>query len=238
MRWLLSLIFHIFFFTWISVLLLGFWIFLPFPRIVLRQAIRIWCRLAVIGMYIFGGMRVKVVGREKIPAGPALIACKHQSIWETFYMFLLVDDPQYVLKQELLKIPFWGWYADKTDQISVDREAGAKALKGMVTKCVDRLKRGRQVIIFPEGTRTAPGAKVRYHPGVAAIYKTLPENVPAVPVALNSGAHWGRREFLVYPGTITIEVQDPIYPGMERKAFIELLEERIETASTRLLNAG
>lgn len=233
-----SLLFNVFFFPWLSVLLLTFWIFIPFPRGVLMAVIRWWARVARAGMSFFGGIESRFVGLEKIPKGAAVIACKHQSIWETFIFFLVVPEPQYVLKQELLRIPFWGWYADKTNQIAVDRGAGAKALRGMVESCIDRLKRGRQVIIFPEGTRTAPGETRPYHPGVAAIYTRMPPDVPVVPMALNSGVHWGRRKFLIKPGVITLEVLDPIMPGLDRREFIKLLEARIEQASTRLLDAG
>lgn len=233
-----SLLFNVFFYPWLTVLLTTFWVFLPFPKEVMLRAIRIWAYIALAGMRVTAGIGIRVVGREHIPKGAAVIACKHQSIWETFVFFTLLDMPQYVLKQELTRIPFWGWYADKTEAIAVDRDAGAKALRSMVAACVDRLQKGRQVIIFPEGTRTAPGQSRRYHPGVAAIYKALPDGVPVVPAALNSGVHWGRRKFLVKPGVITLEFLEPIQPGLDRKEFAALLEERIETASTRLLDAG
>ena len=128
-------------------------------------------------------------------------------------MYEILEDPQYILKQELMKIPFWGWYNRRVEHVSVDRHAGAKALRHMVTACVDRIVKGRQVIIFPEGTRTAPGEQLRYHPGVAAVYQQLPDGVAVVPIALNSGKYWGRRKFLVNPGTITLQVLDPVMTG-------------------------
>ncbi|MBO6948740.1 MAG: 1-acyl-sn-glycerol-3-phosphate acyltransferase [Rhodospirillales bacterium] len=238
MRWLRSLLFHAFFFSWLTFLLVSFWVFLPFPRSVMNVALRIWSWTLVGAMRILGGMKVAFKGRENMPKGPVLVASKHQSIYDTFIMYLLMDEPQYVLKKELTQIPFWGWYAKKCEHIAVDRGAGAKALKEMVVKCVDRLKRGRQVIIFPEGTRTAPGVTLRYHPGVAAIYQQLPEDAVVVPVALNSGSYWGRREFMITPGTITLEFLEPIKPGMDRKQFMQLLENRVEEATAKLLDAA
>ncbi|MFB0951364.1 MAG: lysophospholipid acyltransferase family protein [Rhodospirillales bacterium] len=197
---------------------------------------RYWSKGAVWLMRVVAGIDVHFVGLEKIPNGPILIASKHQSIWDTFIMYVILEDPQYILKQELMKIPFWGWYNRRVEHVSVDRYAGAKALRHMVTACVDRVVKGRQVIIFPEGTRTAPGEQLRYHPGVAAVYQQLPDGVAVVPIALNSGKYWGRRKFLVSPGTITLEVLDPVMAGaMPRKVFMAHLERVVEEASTRLL---
>ncbi len=238
MRRLRSLLFHAFFFSWLVFLLTTFWVFLPFPRGVIKAALRIWSRILVAAMWILGGMKVEFRGQENIPEGPALIASKHQSIYDTFIFYLLLDEPQYVLKKELTEIPFWGWYATKCEHVPVDRSAGAKALRDMVAKCVDRLERGRQVIIFPEGTRTAPGVTLRYHPGVAAIYQQMPDDAVVVPVALNSGSFWGRREFMTQPGTITLEFLEPIHPGLDRKAFMTSLEDRIERATATLLEAA
>ena len=237
MKALRSFVFHAFFFSWLIFLLVSFWIYLPFPRGVMRAALRVWSRILVGGMRWLGGMKVEFLGRENLPDGPVLVASKHQSIYDTFIFYLLLDEPQYVLKKELTEIPFWGWYANKCQHVAVDRSAGAKALREMVTKCVDRLQRGRQVIIFPEGTRTPPGVTLRYHPGVAAIYQQLPEDAVVVPVALNSGSFWGRREFMINPGTITLEFLEPIEAGLDRKRFMKLLEDRIETATKRLHDA-
>lgn len=229
-----SLLLNVFFFGWLTFLLLGLWAFVPFGRPAVRWALRTWSRVTRFGLRVLGGIRSEFVGLENLPQGPALIACKHQSIWETFVFYLILSDPQYVLKQELEELPVWGFYAMKAGHISVDRSAGAKALRGMAEETKKRLEAGRQVIIFPEGTRTPPGVTLRYHPGVAALYGALPEGVPAVPVALNSGVHWGRRSFWIKPGTITLSILEPIPSGMDRKAFMALLEERIETETRRL----
>ncbi len=238
MTFLRSLAFNIFFFAWLLVLLLFAWILLPFPRRVMQRMLRMWSWVTLWGIRLFGGIKYRFEGVENIPEGPIMIASKHQSIWDTFVMYVLLDDPQYVLKQELMKIPLWGLYAAKSEHIAIDRSAGAKALRDMVTNCTDRLSRGRQVIIFPEGTRTAPGVTLRYHPGVAAIYQQMPENSCVVPAALNSGSFWGRRKFYIRPGTITLRFMEPIPTGLPRKDFMALLEARIETASTELFNAA
>ncbi len=234
-NWLRSLAFNGVIFAWIVILILFSWLLIPFPRMVMQRMFRTWGKIAVWLMRVSGGIDARFVGLDKIPPGPLLVASKHQSIWDTFIMYVILDDPQYVLKKELMKIPFWGWAAQKSEHIAVDREAGAKALRDMVDECVDRLSKGRQVIIFPQGTRTAPGEMQRYHPGVMAIYQQLPDGVPVLPIALNSGVYWGRRKFGIKPGTITLEVLDPIPPGLPRKAFMQQLEDGIEAASTRLL---
>ncbi|WNK00684.1 lysophospholipid acyltransferase family protein [Thalassospiraceae bacterium LMO-JJ14] len=236
--WLRSLFFNIFFFAWLLVLLLFAWIFLPFPRKVMQRMLRVWSWITLWGIRVFGGIHYRFEGLENIPEGPVMIASKHQSIWDTFVMYVLLDDPQYVLKQELMKIPLWGRYAAKSEHIAIDRDAGAKALRDMVEQCTDRLNKGRQIIIFPEGTRTAPGVTLRYHPGVAAIYQKMPENSCVVPAALNSGSFWGRRKYYIRPGTITLKFLEPIPTGLPRKEFMNILEERIEGASTVLYDAA
>jgi 1-acyl-sn-glycerol-3-phosphate acyltransferase len=238
MIWLRSLMFNVFFFLWLTVLLLFAWMFLPFPRMVMQRMLRVWSQITLWGIRIFGGIHARFEGLENIPEGPVLIVSKHQSIWDTFIMYVLLDDPQYVLKHELMKIPLWGLYAKKSEHIAIDRTAGAKALRDMVTHCADRLAKGRQVIIFPEGTRTAPGVTLRYHPGVAAIYQQLPPGACVVPAALNSGSFWGRRKYYIRPGTITLKFLEPIPAGLPRKEFMALVEERIETAATVLYEAA
>jgi len=229
-----SILMNIFFFSWLLILLLFLWVPVIFGRPAVRETLRWWSRTARAGLHVFGGIRAEFRGLENLPKGPALIVSKHQSIWDTFIFYLLLDDPQYVLKQELSDLPVWGFYAMRSGHIAVDRTAGAKALRGMAEDAAARLAAGRQVIIFPEGTRMPPGESRRYHPGVAALYAALPEGVPAVPVALNSGTYWGRRKFFIKPGTIVLSILEPIPPGLDRKKFMALLEERIETETHRL----
>lgn len=234
MIWLRSLAYNVWFFGTMIVLLLVYWVFLPFDRRRLQSAVSWWMRLVLAGLRPLVGIRYEIEGREHLPEGPVVIAAKHQSVWDTVIFFALLDDPQYVLKQELMRIPLWGSYARKCEMVAVDRAGKAAALKRMVADVQDRLAKGRQVIIFPEGTRTAPGQTRPYHPGIYAIYRGLPEGVPLLPVAVNSGHFWGRRSFVKRPGTIRMRFLEPIPPGLDRKAFMALLQERIEGA-TRLL---
>ena len=157
------------------------------------------------------GMRVEYRGLEKIPPGALLVASKHQSFWETFTLLTLFDDPAYIVKRELMWIPFFGWFSGKPIKMPVDRKAKRRRDGRNDRKRARRARRGRQIIIFPEGTRTAPGAPPAYKGGLASLYAAT--NVPCVPVALNSGLFWPRRKFLRYPGTIVLEVLDPIPRG-------------------------
>jgi len=185
---------------------------------------------------VVAGTRVELRGLEKIPPGALLVAAKHQSVWETFTLLTLFDDPAYIFKRELQWIPVFGWYAWKSRMIPVDRGARGGAMAGMIARAREEFSRGRQIIIFPEGTRTSPGAPPAYKSGVAQIYAAC--GVPCIPVALNSGLYWPRRKFLRYPGTIVLEVLDPIPPGLERDEFAARLERKIEEATGRLVADG
>ena len=171
-----------------------------------------WGRTSNWLLRVVAGIRVELRGLEKIPPGALLVAAKHQSVWETFTLFTLFDDPAYVLKRELMWIPVFGWYAWKSDMIPVDRASRGGAVAGMIARARAEFARGRQIIIFPEGTRTAPGAPPAYRQGVVHLYAQA--GVPCLPIALNSGLFWPRRKFLRYPGTIVLEVLDPIPPGL------------------------
>jgi 1-acyl-sn-glycerol-3-phosphate acyltransferase len=179
------------------------------------------------------GVRYRIEGGENLPNGPVIVAAKHQSAFDTFLFHRLLDDPVYVLKRELFRIPMVGWYMRAAGMIGIDRAAGAQALRGMVKGCEEALAEGRQIVIFPEGTRTAPGQSRAYHPGVAALYARFPD-VPVVPVALNSGLLWGRKAFLKEPGTVTVRILPPMEPGLDRRRFLETLRSRIEEAGAAL----
>ncbi len=181
------------------------------------------------------GIRVELRGLQKIPPGALLVAAKHQSVWETFTLLTLFDDPAYIFKRELMWIPVFGWYAWKSDMIPIDRGARRGALAQMIARACAELARGRQIIIFPEGTRTAPGAPPAYKQGIVQLYAA--GGVPCLPVALNSGLYWPRRKFLRYPGTIVLEVLDPIPPGLAPAEFAARLEREIETATAKLMEA-
>ncbi|MBL6935552.1 MAG: 1-acyl-sn-glycerol-3-phosphate acyltransferase [Alphaproteobacteria bacterium] len=193
-----------------------------------------WARAMLGLLKVTVGLDFEVRGREHIPGGPMILASKHQSAWDTIVFAVALRDPVYVLKKQLLHIPVYGWYLYKLDMIAVDRSAGISSMKSMIRQARRVINEGRQhIVIFPEGSRVAPGEREPYQPGVAGLYGML--DVPVVPVALNSGLFWARRKFLKYPGTITLEFLPAIAPGMEREAFMAELEERIETASARLM---
>lgn len=195
-----------------------------------------WGRTSIWLMRIICNTKVEYRGLEKIPPGPLLVASKHQSAWETFALLQFFDQPLYILKRELLWLPFFGWYLSKANMIGVNRGAGARSLIEMARRARDEVRRGRQLIIFPEGTRTAVDAPPRYKTGVSQIYVDC--GVTCIPVALNSGLFWPRRTFMRYPGTIVIEFLDPIEPGLRRDAFTERVSSIIEDATNRLVKAG
>jgi 1-acyl-sn-glycerol-3-phosphate acyltransferase len=195
-----------------------------------------WGRTSIWLMSVICNTKVEYRGVEKIPSGPLIVASKHQSAWETFALLQFFDEPLYILKRELLWLPFFGWYLSKADMIGVNRSAGARALLAMARRARDEVRRGRQLIIFPEGTRTAVGAPPHYKTGVSQIYVGC--GVTCIPVALNSGLFWPRRTFMRYPGTVVIEFLDPIEPGLSRDAFTERMSSVIEEATNRLVKAG
>jgi 1-acyl-sn-glycerol-3-phosphate acyltransferase len=212
---------------------------LPVLLLPRRPASRFGCGWAAAVLEICAftvGLTHELRGAENLPKGASLIAVKHQSAWDTFAVAAIFDDPAIVLKQELIWVPFYGWYLWKAGMIAVDRKAGAGALRRLVAAGGRAAALGRPIVIFPEGTRTAPGTRRPYHPGVAALYRQL--GLPLVPVAVNSGLYWGRRHFLKRPGRIIVEILPPIPPGGDRRAVMAELEGRIEGATERLVAEG
>jgi 1-acyl-sn-glycerol-3-phosphate acyltransferase len=205
------------------------------PRRAFMTIAKSWGRTSN-ALLAVAGISVELRGREKIPPGALLVASKHQSFWEAFTLLTLFDDPAFIVKRELMWIPFFGWYLWKADQVPVNRRAKGGAMAGMIESARGELARGRQIIIFPEGTRTAPHAPPAYKQGLVNLY--VATGVPCLPVALNSGLFWPRRKFLRYPGTIVLEVLDPIPPGLDREAFAARVEREIEAATARLMAEG
>lgn len=231
-----SLLFNVTFFGWTAVaslLLLPVACVVPRPSLVLAMG-RLWARTTFALLKGLCRIDYQVRGLENLPTEPCLIAAKHQSAWDTMIFSLLLERPSFVLKQELIRIPLFGWALNRAEMVPVDRAGGTKALKQMVAVARQRLQAGRSIVIFPEGTRTAPGQQRPYHPGVAALYREL--GVPVVPVALNSGLFWGRRSFVKRPGRIRVELLPPIPPGSARREFMARLEQAIESASQRLID--
>lgn len=235
MIWVRSLAFSVVAGAWTLAMTLVFLPLLLWPPTTMQKAARAWCRGVLTLARVLCGLRHRVVGRENLPAGAVIIAAKHQSTWDTLIFHLLLPDPVYILKKELLAVPLLGWYLRHIGNIAIDRAAGFRALKGMLRPVDEALARGAQVIIFPEGTRVAPGERRPYQPGVAALYAHA--RAPVVPVALNSGLFWRRRGFLKQPGRVTLEFLPPIAPGRTRVDFLATLESVLETASERLLTA-
>ncbi len=205
------------------------------PHAIAMGVVRGWARFVLFGLRRIAGVRVELRGLEHRPAGAALVAAKHQGMLDVVALLAVLPDACFVLKKELMPVPFFGWFAWKTRMIAVDRSGHAKALKGMARQARARLAEARQIVIFPEGTRTVPGQPGDYKPGVAAIYRDL--DGPCWPVATNSGVCWPAHGFRRTPGVVVFEFLPPIPAGLKRAEFMARLESDIETASTRLLPA-
>lgn len=213
---------------WLPMLILG-------PREASLFGFRLMTRLQLWGLEKICGTKFEIRGRENLPKNrPVIIASKHQSLWDIIIYFAILDNPVLISKKEINWIPVFGFYSKKINTITVDRSAGASALKAMTRDVGEALEKKRTVVIFPEGTRKAPGAEPDYKPGIASLYTR--SDHACVPVALNSGVFWPRRKIQRYPGTIVLEFLPAIEPGMKRKPFMAELQSRIEEASTRLFD--
>lgn len=229
------MLFNVMFFSWTALICIGALPVAPFMKQHhMRRYAQVWMRGVHWLLAVCVGLHHRIVGLENLPAGPVLFASKHQSAWETMIFNCFRTDIVVGLKHELTKIPIFGWYLVLAGNIKIDRGRAANALRSLVKGAKSASASGLSVLVFPEGTRQAPDAPPAYKPGVAALYAAL--DVPCVPVALNSGLFWGRNAALKRPGIITLEILEPIPPGLDRKAFMQLLEDRIETASVRLRN--
>lgn len=233
MGFLRSLAFNLYFYLWTTIASLLGLPLLAFGWRRMNAYGRWWSGTILAGLRLLCRLDGKVSGLEHLPAGACIVAMKHQSAWDTLMAPQILDAPAFVLKQELIRIPFFGWYLRHCRMLPVDRKAGAKALKTLVREAQARKAEGRPIVIYPEGTRRLPGAPPDYQPGVAALYLAL--GLPVVPVALNSGLYWGRHRFAKRPGTIRLELLEPIPPGLPRRVFMATLEERIEAATARLI---
>lgn len=213
-------------------LVLGSWLLLG-PRKWAMQGLRIHGITCVWLLKLICGTRFELRGQEKLPAPPYLVVSKHQSAWDTFGLIPVFKDPAMVLKAELGWIPLYGWFCHKFEHIFVKRDKAAVALKALIRDGREKAAQGREIVIFPEGTRRAPGAPPDYKPGYIALYEGL--GLVTVPLALNTGVFWPRRSILRYPGTIVVEILDPVPPGLKRNEARKIIEERIETACARLI---
>src|ERR1700726_5309036 len=231
-----SLIYNVLFYV-----LLVLWMLVAVPTFLLPRRIfmrvaKAWARSNIWLMSLICHIKGEYRGVEKIPKGPLIVASKHQSMWETFALLQFFDAPLFIYKRELGWIPFFGWYLMKSGMIGVDRDGGMRSLMEMARRAPKEIRGGRQLIIFPEGTRTPVDAPPVYMTGVGQIYAS--SGVPCIPVALNSGLFWPRRTFMRYPGTLVVEFLDPLPPGLTRHEFLARVTTVIEDATNRLVAAG
>lgn len=192
-----------------------------------------WCRSNLFMLRWIAGVDTVVTGQENIPAGGCIIASKHQSDWDVFSIFPHTGRPAYIVKKELMRIPFFGWAARSLDCIEVDRKKGAEAVPAMMRQAHAAVERGCRIVIFPEGTRKAPLAAPDYRQGIARLYAEL--NVPVVPVALNSGLFWGRNSLVIWPGIARARFLPAIEAGLAPDVFMDRLKKAIEGDSNDLI---
>jgi 1-acyl-sn-glycerol-3-phosphate acyltransferase len=231
-----SLLFNVLFYAVLVVCaIIALPTFLMPPRAMLTVA-GWWAGAALYLMRVICNIKVEFRGVEKIPEGPLVIVSKHQSFWETFALLPYFNRPIFILKRQLIHIPVFGQFLIKTGMISIDRSAGVKALLDMTRRARSAVRSGCQLVIFPEGTRRAPGAAPDYKTGFAQIYSAC--GVQCLPVALNSGLFWPRRNFMRYPGTLVVEFLDPLPPGLPKDEFITRVRDMIEEATGRIVEAG
>ncbi len=205
----------------------------PLPHRARRMSVEPWVRFAIWLVKHVLGIDYRLIGAENIPPRPAVILCKHQSAWETLILQEVFPLVLYVWKKELKQLPFFGWALAVIPMISIDRGAGKDALKQLVDQGRDRLGKGYSVIIFPEGTRAAPGHKRRYKIGGAHL--GVETGAPVLPVALNSGEFWGRNAFFKTPGTVTVSIGPAIDPaGLDAAQVNERAEAWIEAEMRKI----
>jgi 1-acyl-sn-glycerol-3-phosphate acyltransferase len=234
-KFLRSIIFDASFYIISFVIMVIFLPLLLLPQGAIFWAGRFWVKVVMGLLKAIVGLSWRVEGVEHLPAGACVIACKHESAWETLVFHLLLDRPAIALKRELTWIPVVNLYFKRMGMVAIDRGAGASALKSLIQGARRVMAEGRPLVIFPEGTRSVHGKPGHYQVGVAALYRDL--NVPVIPVALNSGLFWGRRSLIKRPGVITWQFLPPIEPGLSRAEFMETLVDRIEGACAKLTKA-
>ncbi|MGV8947863.1 MAG: lysophospholipid acyltransferase family protein [Candidatus Paracaedibacter sp.] len=234
-RFIRSVLFDASFYIASFILMLVFLPLMLLPQKAIFWAGRAWVAVAMGLLKLFVGLSYRVEGLENLPAGPCIVACKHESAWETLIFHSLLSRPGYALKRELMWIPLINLYFWRMGMVVIDRGAGASALKSLLKGARRVIDQGRPLVIFPEGTRGTPGQPTEYQAGVGVLYRDL--GVPVIPVALNSGSYWGRRSPIKRPGKITIQFLEPIQPGLPRVEFMAQLTDRIETSCRQLNDA-
>ena len=236
MSWARALAFNLTLYAWTVILGAIGLPLLVVPRALMMRFGRFWSSGVLVLLRVIVGLDHQIRGLDCVPRQGCIIAMKHQSAWDTLILPVVLGDPAPVVKRELLLLPIYGWYAARAGSIGIDRKAGAGALRQMLAKARSIAAAGRPIVIFPEGTRVAPGERRPYQPGVAALYQALA--LPLVPAAVNSGLFWGRRSFVKRPGRIVLEFLEPIPPGWPRPRLMAELEQRIESATAALIREG
>lgn len=229
-----SIAFQILFYTNLAgQMLLYLPVFFFLPERTCWWVVKSWGRSSLWLLRVIAGTRSVITGQENIPPGPILVASKHQSFWEVIALLPYVEKPTFILKKELMRIPVFGWYARRMGMIPVDRKRRGAVLPSLLSEVRAAIEDGRQIIIFPEGTRAAPGTPPNYRPGIHFLYDAL--SLTVVPVALNSGLFWPRQAVRRQPGTIRAEFLAPIGPGLTRAALLQEMGGRIEARSNALM---
>lgn len=201
-----------------------------------RAVGRFWASVVLAELKIICGVDARYVSDARLPKGPAIVAANHQSMWETLFLFARLEKPAVIFKKELAQVPVFGWWLVRSGSIVVDRKAGVKALRSMTEAAEARLAEGAQIVIFPEGTRTAPGETARLQPGVAALYKK--STAPVVAVGHDSGRFWLHPDIAKKPGIISVSVAPPIEPGLPKGEFLDRLTTALRTARADLQPAN
>jgi len=237
MIFLRSLAFNLFHFgSTFVVLIPGLVIHFFFPARALGLAI-FWARLQIAAVRVICGIRLRVTGLEHLPGtGPALIASRHESAFDTLIWLTLVPRVSYVVKTELTRIPVFGGLLRTSGMIPVDRSGGATTMRELMRAGRRAVQDGRQIVIFPEGTRGEPGELLALQPGIAALAAST--HLPVIPVVTDSGRYWGRRAFRKYPGTIHLEILPPLPTDLQRPALMARLETALREGMARLAHEG
>lgn len=228
-----STLFQVSFYLVTLLLMIVFSPVLVLPRKWGWWVVPAWSNTLQLVMRLTGGIKVEIRGRENLPDGGLIAAMKHQSAWETVALIPLFSSPTFILKRELRWIPIFGWYTAKFRQIPINRGKRTEALAAMMLAAKQAIAEGRQILIFPEGTRRPAGAEPKYKFGISHLYRDL--KCPVVPIAHNAGLYWPRSSWRVYPGTVIVEILPPIEPGLAPNDFYERMVSEIETTSDRLI---
>lgn len=231
-KYIRSFIFDILFYSTTLIVMVIFLPLMLLPRKAIFWVGNVWARVVMALLKKIVGLSYVAKGVEHLPTGPFIVACKHESAWETIIFHELLNQPGYALKKELGWIPIFNLYLWRMGMVFINRGAGASALKSLIKGARRISEQNRPLIIYPEGTRGLPGKPGNYQAGVGVLYREL--GIPVVPVALNSGLYWGKRSPVKLPGQITLEFLPPIQPGLSRADFMEKLANAIDKTSMKL----